>query len=285
MKSICSALLSFGLNICLGQQPQVLLEAGGTKGCRLVECTAEFEGGWESLIRFFQEQVTYPRAAVLDSITGTVEVLFAVDHEGYVRDATILRGIGAGCDQEVLRVVNLMPRWIPASNGGEALTMYFVLPVRFAGANDEAREREQVRETSFSQTRATVSPIRNVALNHWGTGTIHDFAISGCDTSYTYDTVDSMPQFLGGQQALDDFLRTNIRWPHGTCGEGAILIKFTIWCDGSVRDAAVLRGINESLDQEALRVTRMLPKWESGSVNGAPVPVYYTIPIRFLLNG
>ena len=90
-----------------------------------------FPGGEKALMKFLSENVKYPEQASRDSVQGKVIVRFVVDTEGCVVSPTILRSLSPECDAEVLRVVGLMPRWLPCTQNGAAVEADFVLPVNF----------------------------------------------------------------------------------------------------------------------------------------------------------
>ena len=97
---------------------------------------------------------------------------------------------------------------------------------------------------------------------------------------------ESNPEFVGGMEALSQYIADNIRYPEQAKNDGTqgrVLVRFTVEPDGSVADAEVLRGIGSGCDEEALRVVKSMPKWKPGQVNGRPVRVQYTLPITFKL--
>ena len=83
------------------------------------------------LLNFISSNIRYPEAARDAGIEGTVVVRFVVAANGQVMDPMILRGIGSGCDEEVLRIVGEMPRWVPGRQRGKEVAVQFNLPVRF----------------------------------------------------------------------------------------------------------------------------------------------------------
>ena len=99
--------------------------------------------------------------------------------------------------------------------------------------------------------------------------------------------VESMPEFPGGQQALFKFLSENIKYPviaqeNGI--QGRVICQFTVNKDGSIVDIEVVRsGGDPSLDKEAVRVIKSMPKWKPGKQRGKPVRVKYTVPVSFKL--
>ncbi|MGI9191967.1 MAG: TonB family protein [Chitinophagaceae bacterium] len=103
----------------------------GTETFTMVEQMPEFPGGNEAMMKFLSNELRYPNEARDKNISGKVIVKFVVDKEGKIQDATIVRGIGAGCDEEALRVVRKMPRWKPGYQNGKAVNVFFHLPVSF----------------------------------------------------------------------------------------------------------------------------------------------------------
>ncbi len=99
--------------------------------------------------------------------------------------------------------------------------------------------------------------------------------------------VEEMPEFPGGQAALMSFIAKSIKYPvvaqeNGI--QGRVTCSFVVNKDGSIVDAEVVRGIDPSLDKEALRVINTMPKWKPGKQRGKPVRVKFTVPINFRLN-
>jgi protein TonB len=97
----------------------------------IVEQMPEFPGGERALLKYLSKNVQYPELAAENGISGIVMVNFVVDAEGNITQAKVARGIGGGCDEEALRVVNHMPKWKPGKQGGRAVKVYFTVPIRF----------------------------------------------------------------------------------------------------------------------------------------------------------
>jgi protein TonB len=95
-----------------------------------------------------------------------------------------------------------------------------------------------------------------------------------------------MPLFPGGDAALLKFLSQNVKYPliavqNGITGK--VTVNFVVNKDGSISDAKIIRGVDQALDQEALRVIYSMPKWKPGKQNDKPVRVSFTVPINFVL--
>jgi TonB family protein len=97
----------------------------------VVEVEPEFPGGMEALIKYLSENIKYPEQAKKENIQGRVFVAFVVEKDGSVTDAKLLRGIGGGCDEEALRVVNAMPKWKPGMQRGVPVRVQYNIPISF----------------------------------------------------------------------------------------------------------------------------------------------------------
>ena len=98
--------------------------------------------------------------------------------------------------------------------------------------------------------------------------------------------VEEMPEFPGGELALRKYIANTIEYPEvaQTNGiQGKVYVTFIVSKDGSVANAKIARGVDPSLDREALRVVNALPKWKAGKQRGESVNVSYTVPINFVL--
>ncbi|OFX58047.1 MAG: hypothetical protein A2066_16070 [Bacteroidetes bacterium GWB2_41_8] len=117
---------------------------------------------------------------------------------------------------------------------------------------------------------------------------ISDSAIYATEIDTTkqgnYNNIEEMPEFPGGQLVLRTHIAKNIKYPvyaqeHKI--QGKVLVTFVITENGTISNPKIYKGVHPSLDAEAIRVVRSLPKWKPGSREGKPVRVSYTIPINF----
>ena len=101
-----------------------------------------------------------------------------------------------------------------------------------------------------------------------------------------FDVVEEMPSFPGGNAALMSYLNGNTKYPvvaqeNGV--QGRVIISFVVERDGSISDVRVARSVDPSLDREAQRVVKSMPRWTPGKQNGQTVRVKYTVPVVFRL--
>lgn len=102
----------------------------------------------------------------------------------------------------------------------------------------------------------------------------------------TFQVVEVMPEYPGGMAECLRFLERNIKYPADALKEkieGRVIARFVIAKDGSVINPEILRSVSPSVDAEALRVIRLMPKWKAGKQRGQAVNVKYTLPVTFSL--
>ena len=102
-----------------------------------------------------------------------------------------------------------------------------------------------------------------------------------------FDMVEEMPSFPGGPAALMQFLLSNTHYPavaqeNGV--QGRVTVSFVVEKDGSITDVQVARSADPSLDKEAVRVVKSMPRWTPGRQNGSTVRVKFNVPVTFRLN-
>lgn len=98
--------------------------------------------------------------------------------------------------------------------------------------------------------------------------------------------VEDMPEFPGGEMELRKYIANAVKYPEEAQKkgmQGKVYVMFTVTKEGGIADAKIARGVDPSLDQEALRVINSLPKWKPGKQRGTAVNVQYTVPINFVL--
>lgn len=97
----------------------------------IAETMPSFIGGYEAFYKFVGKNLKYPPQARRIGVEGKVFVHFVVDKDGSLSDISIARGIGAGCDEEVLRIVGMSPKWNPGLQRGNPVRVRMMLPITF----------------------------------------------------------------------------------------------------------------------------------------------------------
>ncbi|MBQ8115042.1 MAG: energy transducer TonB [Prevotella sp.] len=101
-----------------------------------------------------------------------------------------------------------------------------------------------------------------------------------------YDVVEQMPSFPGGMKALFDYLEKNIKYLAKAVKnkiQGRVIVQFTVDEKGRLSNVKVVKSVEPSLDAEAVRVVKSMPRWNPGMQNGKAVKVRYTLPVTFRL--
>jgi TonB family protein len=110
----------------------------------VVETQPAYPGGDEAMFNYLVNNIKYPEEARIKGIQGRVFITFIVETDGSVSNVKVLRGIGGGCDEEGVRVVSLMPKWIPGKQKGKAVRVQYNLPIKFA--LDSKTEKKEGQE-------------------------------------------------------------------------------------------------------------------------------------------
>lgn len=111
-------------------------------------------------------------------------------------------------------------------------------------------------------------------------------ALPEVDDNKVQAIVEQMPSFPGGPSALMNYLQSNVKYPvvaQETGVQGRVIVGFVVEKDGSITDVKVLRSVDPSLDREAMRVVKGMPRWSAGRQNGRAVRVRYNVPVSFRL--
>jgi len=95
------------------------------------EKAALYPGGIQALNKFIKTNLKYPDEAKSANIKGTVEVSFVIEKTGGLSSIQVTKGLGHGCDEEALRIVRKLPKWFPASVGGQDVRSTYKLIIKF----------------------------------------------------------------------------------------------------------------------------------------------------------
>ncbi|MEZ0607112.1 TonB family protein [Fibrella sp. WM1] len=117
----------------------------------VVQQQPRFPGGMPKLFQFLGRTLRYPEEAVQKNVMGKVFVAFVVNADGRIDRIQVLKGIGAGCDEEAVRVVSLMPKWIPGKQNGKAVAVKYNLPISFQ-IDDKPGKASGTRQSSAAPT-------------------------------------------------------------------------------------------------------------------------------------
>lgn len=211
-------------------------------------CPPQFPGGDAALINFLNENIKYPLKAAQDRVEGKVIVQFLVKKTGKIDNVKVLRSVRKDLDDEAVRVVKMMPDFIPAKQNGEVADMLYTVPISF-------KLFDEMEPLTVSE----------------GSDVPDDF---------------QPPMFPGGERALMEFLKENVKYPPMAAKrktQGKVVMTFVVDKTGKVGEIKVAKSVDIYLDTEAIRVCKLLPDFYPARQNGEPVSVWFTLPITFKL--
>ena len=163
-------------------------------------------------------------------------------------------------------------------------------------AKKDAKDEKKLKEEVQSRQKETNPPVLQNSVQSQNTSSsqsqssVVSFNAEAkpepVKTDAVYDVVEEMPSFLGGASGVMAYLSQSIKYPvvakeNGV--QGRVIVIFVVERDGSITDVKVAKSVDPSLDKEAVRVIKGMPKWRPGKQNGAAVRVKYTIPVTFRL--
>jgi TonB family protein len=137
------------------------------------------------------------------------------------------------------------------------------------------------------QSSSIGSPIQEVAATTKGDIVYSSEALTSLSTE-PFVAVEQMPEFPGGIEGLGKYLSENLKYPKASREKGIygkVFATFVVLEDGAIVNAEITKGVNDEINAEALRVVQAMPKWTPGRQSGKVVPVRYTLPIAFKLDG
>ncbi|MFD2785949.1 energy transducer TonB [Hymenobacter rubripertinctus] len=115
-----------------GEGTKAVEEVVTNKPYTYVEQMPVFPGGQEALLQYIAKNIKYPAMALRNQVEGRVFIKFVVGPDGTVTNVEVQKGIGAGCDEESMRVIKSLPRFTPGKQNGRAVSVYYTVPVTFA---------------------------------------------------------------------------------------------------------------------------------------------------------
>lgn len=230
----------------------------------------QFPGGEKALFEFIAKNLRYPESEKENSNTVRLLVRFVVEADGKIGEIKLLRGGPEVFNQEAIRVIKMLPSFIPGKNeDGQDVAVWYNLPIIFKSTPVKT-------ETSASASAPVTADADKPATK----------VIPDSDRPGVFRSVEKMPQFPGGEMALLEFVAANIRYPEAEAKEkqqGRVVVSFIVEADGSIGDVKILRSRGEGFDAEAIRVIKMLPNFIPGQSGGKNVAAWYNLPVIFKL--
>lgn len=281
-----------------GEKPVTIVAEPPAGGNTAQEITGdqtglEFPGGIQEMLMFVSRNLHYPPDAYANHIEGRVVVQFVVTKTGAVGQVRVVRGVSPDLDAEAVRVVKLLPDFIPGTMNGEPVSVWMTLPVVFkipeefpsVIKDDTESYTEEIRSMDdISNNNGSSSDDILRSNSHYDVVVINEPSEQDSNSEQIFYEAELDPQFPGGLPGLMNFINDNLRYPAYAKAngiQGKVIVQFVVKKDGSIGQVKVIRKKNPDLDAEAVRVIKTLPKFIPGKMNGKPVNVWFTLPVTF----
>lgn len=228
-----------------------------------------YSGGSGEMHRFIANTLRYPADAVAREAQGLVVYTFVVEKDGTLSNFKMIHNADSLLNEEALRILKQMPPWRPARYKGEIVRSESYVPMYFK-LNKNARATTTTRPSSSATAKAYAKTDREIIEN-----------------SDIYTIVDRMPEYSNGATTLGQFISHNIRYPQEARQngiEGRILCSFIVTAEGLITNIEVVDGLHPQLDDEAVRVLGLMPRWIPGENGGVKVNVKCLLPIDFTID-
>ena len=221
----------------------------------IYETLPTYPRGQVGLSEFFRANCKYPESAKENGIQGTVICKFGVNSNGSITNVDVIQSSGdKSLDKEAKRLVKMMLPWKSGSRNGKLARVYYDLPITFQ------LQEPVVCVSYYEENHPLIKEATKIAA-------------------------ETMPEFPGGVKELSRFLSNNVKYPPEAAAKnlgGKVVCQFVVEKDGSISEVEVVKSSGHALlDDEAVRVVSIMPKWKPGTQDGQPVRVQYSIPVNF----
>ena len=198
---------------------------------------------WSSFKEWVTDNIKYPAEATAQKIEGWVWINFTVELDGSISNPIVFGAANPVLSNEVIRVINTAPKWDPPKNPAVDLPFSSSVNIGFKLPDQIVKEEPFV-------------------------------------------VVEEMPMYPGGESELLKFIAENTQYPEAAKAEkiqGKVIVRFIVNTDGDTEGISVIKGVHPLLDAEAMRVIGMMTGFKPGMQGGKAVPVWYMVPINFVL--
>lgn len=276
--------------------------------CYAPDSLANFPGGKEAYRSWFYSHAYYPEEALEKGEQGTAIVRVGVGTDGKVFDARTVRSSRSDAldeaAEELFRYTDMT--WNPAQKDGKPVDSYLFIPMGFTITESKELSEDYggISPEQFDKYsglgRQLVTEI--VIVDDEGNeidddNTAHIGVIDSSDEDmitkaepasiYSEYEVDIPASFPGGLRALSKWLSTHLRYPEDAMeygAQGKVLVEFVIDEEGAISDVFTAEGVWPSLDAEAERVVKIMPRWDPATINGKKVKCSFMLPVSFALH-
>lgn len=232
----------------------------------------QFNGGENGFYKYLADNIKYPPILIKIKLEGSLDLKFKIDKEGKVRDVKIIRGFDPDADDEVLRVLQSMPSWIPAKENDVEVEYTHNLTVIFTITDGLIEESKKPVEEPIQEALKTEIPL------------IIDQPQE--DTVHKEDSLNHAPKFPGGTEAMETYFKKNMKYPKRAIEygiEGRVVFNLEISAEGKISNIWLFKGLFYECNEEAFYLIKKMPDWIPGQKDGKPVAMQIMVPVAFTL--
>jgi TonB family protein len=278
-KIISITFLLFSASLVYAQKPITVKLISETSPPPNDAAPPKYGSGENELYKYLETNIKYPPILVKIKMEGSLDLKFKVTEDGSIKDIEITRGFDPDADDEVIRVLNAMPKWTPASVKGnpvdfvQEMTVTFTLTDDLTGqAGQQPKEKAQAAE---KDSLPTVIPAETLPQ------TEKEPVAPVID-----DPLNTDPRFPGGKKALEAYLKTNMKYPKRAMEhriEGRVIFNIEVSAEGEITKIRLFKGVFPDCDEEAFYLIKKMPKWIPGLKDGKPAAKQIMLPVPFKL--
>jgi len=224
------------------------------------------DGGLDKFYEFINQQFTFSKVKEAEKLLFA----FTVNTEGELKDIKILEFKDIEVASEVIRVLNLSPKWESAKRGGKPISTEMKLPLEvnvkiktISVANIKSVINKQLTDKTILGTQKEIIYLSDAELD-----------------DENNKSIEIPPSYSSGLKKFYQFIAENYRTPDVEGLKGKVIVSFVVDLDGSLTDFKILKDLGYGTGKEAIRVLKKSPKWTPGTQNGVPVRVVYSLPIN-----
>lgn len=221
------------------------------------------------MAEFVVANLKYPKSAEAAQIEGLFIASMTINADGSIGEVEVDSKIACeACKEEVVRVIKMMPDWIPAQKDGKAVKAKVQLPVKFA------QDRKPLELAFMSENGEEIFKVVEEMPRFPG---------AGCE-----EIADATARKQCADKAMLEFIYKGIKYPKAARDagvEGTVVVTFVVTKDGAIEDAKIVREIGGGCGEEVLRLMGTMPhNWIPGKQRGRAVNVQFNLPIKFKLD-
>lgn len=215
-------------------------------------------GGVEAYAQYLADNQRYPTAALQRGAQGTAPVTFVVEKSGVISNVAVVQPLDPELDQEAIRLIEGGPKWTAAQHRGAKVRQRVTVPVSFAIPADEPGASAASAPAAGPTTPSGATLVKP----------------------------DEPARPVGGTEAFFAWIQENQKYPalaRQRKIQGRVMVEFIVAKDGMLIEAKVIKRLGSGLDEEALRLIKMAPKWTPARYKGQAMKQKMVLPVVFQL--